>query len=207
MSPIDELICELQQQPDSPTVTNQYLDPDIANNLRLYLNYMLGIEDKRILMVGEAPGYNGCRLTGIPFTSGAVFEQFDHPLLNNLKPRLRLGKIKEPTAKIVWEYLSETKRSPVFWNAFPFHPHPKDSLNENRGALTNSEIETGKQYLHIIHSIFKPEIAAGIGKKGFESAQKVFPDLDVFYIRHPSFGGKLKFIKGMDHILQIGSEI
>jgi len=25
----------------------------------------------KILIVGEAPGYKGCRITGIPFTSGA----------------------------------------------------------------------------------------------------------------------------------------
>ena len=37
-------------------------------NLLLYLRQM-ELLNPRILLVGEAPGYQGCRLTGVPFTS------------------------------------------------------------------------------------------------------------------------------------------
>ncbi|WP_407311874.1 hypothetical protein [Desulfosporosinus sp. SB140] len=37
-------------------------------NLFIYLKYMQEIKPN-VLMVGEAPGFHGCRLTGVPFTS------------------------------------------------------------------------------------------------------------------------------------------
>ena len=40
-------------------------------NLNLYLENMKKIAPK-ILLLGEAPGYNGCGLTGIPFTSEKI---------------------------------------------------------------------------------------------------------------------------------------
>jgi len=201
MSPVDKLIYELQQQPNSPTVTNPYLSLDIANNLHVYLNCMLKIEGKRILLVGEAPGYKGCRITGIPFASSGVFEHIDHPLLKKLKSQLRLSIIEsENTATIVWEYLSRKNSTPLFWNAFPFHPYPKGNENGNRTPI-RKEIETGERYLKLVHALYDPELVGGIGNNGFKCARKAFPDIDVVSIRHPSFGGKSEFIKGMDEIL------
>ena len=38
------------------------------HNLLTYLTKMKSV-NPRILLLGEAPGHKGCRLTGIPFTS------------------------------------------------------------------------------------------------------------------------------------------
>ncbi|UCG25887.1 MAG: hypothetical protein JSW55_07845, partial [Chloroflexota bacterium] len=40
-------------------------------NLRLYLS-QIAAAGPALLLVGEAPGYRGCRLTGVPFTSEAI---------------------------------------------------------------------------------------------------------------------------------------
>lgn len=201
MNRINELIKELSRRKNSPTVTNPYLNRDNVDNLRCYLNFMCNMAGKRVLLVGEAPGYKGCNLTGIPFTSGQVFERFEHPLLDTIKNRLKLERIEsENTATIVWDYLSRKKHAPLFWNAFPFHPHPPGKINNNRKPNAR-EIHEGVQYLLTICQIFQPELLAGIGEVGVEGAKIAFPELDIAYIRHPSFGGKADFIKGMDKLL------
>ena len=200
MSLTAEFVTELTKQKNSSTVSNPYLNHHIANNLRLYLNAMLKIEGRRVLLVGEAPGYRGCKITGIPFTSGNVFERFNHPLLKGLSSQLNLATIEtESTATIIWEYLTKKKETPLFWNSFPFHPHPKGNKNKNR-APNSREIESGMQHLKRLYSLYKPEILAGVGHKGFECASKAFPKEDILLIRHPSFGGKSEFIAGMNKI-------
>jgi len=202
MYSINEFIDALNKPKNTATVFNQYRASKVRENLRLYLNAMCKIKGKRVLLVGEAPGYKGCKLTGIPFTSGAVFQRFDHPLLQQLKNKLSLSdNSSENTATIVWEYLSTSSLPvPLFWNSFPFHPHPVNNDLKNR-APTADEIETGLYFLKKLSILFKPEIIAGIGNKGAYCASQAFPDKKVRSIRHPSFGGKAEFINGMNLII------
>ena len=201
MREIDKFIEALRLHKNTEFVTNPYRDTRVANNLRLYLNHMVHMKSGHVLLVGEAPGYRGCRVTGIPFTSGRVFERINHPLLKTLETQLELSEIvAEPTATIVWEYLARKRTTPLLWNAFPFHPHTGRNANSNR-APTVGEIEIGARYLQDLAAIFKPEIIAGIGRIGQQCASRVFPDKDIIYIAHPSFGGKRAFIAGMNRVL------
>ena len=106
----------------------------------------------------------------------------------------------ENTAAIVWRYLSTRKTTPLFWNSFPFHPHPENSREKNR-APTSVEIDEGVVYLAALHRLYQPRVVAGIGKAGLKCAQRAFPDADIRYIRHPSYGGKREFSEGMDEIM------
>jgi len=201
MSDIEDFVVDLARKRNTATVHNPYLGPDAAENLRLYLLAMRKLKGKRILLVGEAPGYKGCGITGIPFSSGRVFERFDHPLLNEIGGQIRLGRIEsENTATIVWEYLSEKNSTPLFWNSFPFHPHVRGNRKSNR-APTSAEVDVGIGYLKKLAAIFRPGTVGGVGRKGVECARKAFPNRQIVAIRHPSFGGKSEFIAGMDKIL------
>jgi len=198
---ISEFIDELKKQKSTFTVSNPYLESGVSENLKAYLECMINIDGKRILLIGEAPGYKGCKITGIPFTSGKVFEKVKHPVLLEIKDKLILSKIEaESTATIVWNYLATKNSTPLFWNSFPYHPHPKGNENKNR-APTDEEIKYGVKFLRDLYAIFKPEIIAGIGKSGVDCAERAFPELTIQYIVHPSFGGKSEFIKGMDEII------
>ncbi len=202
MCTIDEFIEELKNYKNTSTVSNPYLVDGVAANLKKYFETMLTLKGKRVLLVGEAPGYKGCKITGIPFTSGKVFKNVSHPVLIELKDKLFLSKSEaESTATIVWEYLAtKPNNTPLFWNSFPFHPHKSENQNSNR-CPSRHEIEHGVRYLHALREIFKPAQIAGIGKAGVECAKQAFPSVVIKYIHHPSFGGKADFIKGMDEII------
>jgi hypothetical protein len=202
MNPIEEFIMELAKQKNTSKIANPYLNDDLADNLRVYLTHMNKTQGKRVLLVGEAPGYKGCKMTGIPFTSGRVFEKIDHPLLKQIRPKLKISQLEaENTASIVWSYLSTRKSVPLFWNSFPFHPHPKGHVNKNR-APNAEEIKLGRDYLKKLYALYQPDRVAGIGHKGVECAKKSFPDEKIVYIRHPSYGGKSDFIWGMNNIIE-----
>lgn len=143
MQSIDNILKRLAGYPHEDGVGNPYAEQYAIDNLRHYFEYMLNETGKRVLLVGEAPGYRGCRITGIPFTSGRVFQNVAHPMLQDLSTKITLPSMEsESTATIVWNYLAEKGKTPFFWNSFPFHPHRLGNAASNR-APTNTEIEFG----------------------------------------------------------------
>ncbi len=130
-----------------------------------------------------------------------MFAEPPHPFVEDLASRLtRPGEDAENTATLVWSYLAGHGEPPLFWNAYPYHPHRPDTPRSNR-APTTAEVRTGQPFLHWLDRHFAPRRIAGLGRKGTEAAQKAWPDRPIVYIRHPSYGGKHDFIRGMDALL------
>ena len=88
------------------TTFNQYRDERLAERLARYLD---GRTDASILLVGEAAGYRGARVSGIPFTS---------------ERQLTGDGPGEATATIVHRVLAELalEDDVVLWNVVPTHP-------------------------------------------------------------------------------------
>src|SRR4051794_25287473 len=78
------------------------------------------------LLVGEAPGYKGCRFSGVPFTDEAMLCAGTVPRLGRCR---RTTSREEPwaegSAAAVWRALRQAgiAEQVVLWNAFAFHPH------------------------------------------------------------------------------------
>jgi uracil-DNA glycosylase len=202
-----EFVAELSSAPRLTSVINPWRDPALQANLLEYLEAYQKVSLRArwralpVLIVGEALGYKGGRNTGIPFSSSTVFSEVEHPFLQTLQPRLQIAtNDSEATASIVWQYLAQKRGVPLFWNAFPFHPHVKHRPNSNRKP-TVKEVRRGVPYLRQLAEIFQPQQIAGLGRVGQEAAQVAFPDEKIVYIRHPSYGGKRDFIRGMDALL------
>ena len=201
MNSINDFVLRLSKKRNTSVLKNPYLNPALANNLKVYLNAVDQLGSTPVLLVGEALGFKGGGLTGVPFSSGQIFERFEHLFLEQIRPELVIETVEsENTATIVWEYLTEKQITPLCWNAFPFHPHPKGNRFKNR-APTAAEMKSGLRYLKALQALFDVETIIGVGNKGAQCAKKAFPDRRVLAVRHPSYGGKRDFVQGLDEIL------
>jgi len=174
-------------------------------NLKLYLHSSIQNKPK-LLLVGEAPGYRGCCLTGIPFTSEYIIFKENFQLFSNNKykktdeyPTCR----KEPTATIMWGAFKEFNFYQPLWNAFPFHPHKKDNLNSNRPP-TSFELEKGMSFLSELIEMFgiDKNYVIPIGKNA-DHILKKNSFVCKYKARHPANGGKSDFIRDLKLILGI----
>ena len=191
----------------TPNVYNQYSyeyqeNSTRRNNLLIYLKQMYKLKPK-IMLVGEAPGYRGCRLTGVPFTS-------EHMLMNNIEGlklfgrengyRLAIEKekiLKEATATMIWSTLIEYDIMALSWNAFPFHPHKKDNGVSNRTPL-KKELLIGQKPLLQMIEMFGIEKVIAVGNKAEENLKSL--EIDCIKVRHPAQGGKNEFVRGIKEI-------
>lgn len=120
------------------------------------------------ILIGEAPGYQGCRYSGIAFTSERLMLEGAIPRIDRLVTRLstRLKPFSEPSATIVWNTLTELGISgqTILWNALQLHPHKPGQPWSNR-TPTNAELALGEPALHLLTTAFPKAKLVAIGKK------------------------------------------
>lgn len=190
----------------SITAFNQYQDVapelDLPNGAEVRCHnlsqYLETFADARFVLVGEAAGYAGCRFSGIPFTCEAQLvgpEPLSWAL--DLGDGLARSSTRETlwverSAKIVWEALGE-RIDCVLWNAFPWHPFGEAGPLSNRAP--GRDLSDGLQVLRCLLSLFPSARPYAIGRV----AQRALESIGVQppYIRHPSHGGKRKFMEGV----------
>jgi len=146
---------------------NQYAQGQRAPLLRERLTrYLQTRAAAPVLLVGEAPGYRGARVSGIPFTS--------ERLLTGSGPA-------EATATIVHRVLGELglQRHVVLWNVVPTHPGTETT---NR-APTRTEIAEGLCFLRTLAR----------GRRVVCVGQVAHAALGGISVRHPAYGGAQEF--------------
>jgi uracil-DNA glycosylase len=204
---IKSFVEELAMTEVTPNVYNQYSYSSEENavrreNLTIYLKHMYKLKP-RIILVGEAPGYKGCRLTGVPFSS-------EYLLMNGIegldifgkKAGYKLacdkGKLpKEATATIIWETLSKYDIFALAWNAFPFHPH-KEGLGESNRTPLNKELLIGEKPLLQMLEMFNIKQVVAVGNKAEQTLKKL--NINAHKVRHPAQGGKNEFVEGIRQV-------
>jgi hypothetical protein len=150
---------------------NQYADGPRAPLLRQRLiDYLEARRDARWLLVGEAPGYRGARVSGIPFTSERQ--------LTGTGPA-------EATATIVHRVLDELglEEHVLLWNVVPTHP----------GTATSNRPPTADEVRH--GAAFVPLVAEG--RRVVAVGRVAGGALGVQTLRHPSRGGASAFRAGL----------
>jgi hypothetical protein len=156
--------------------------------------------DPAFILVGEAPGYQGCRYSGIAFTSERLLLEGAIPRIPALSQRLSTRHLpfSEPSATIVWKTLNclGIADRTILWNALQLHPHRSDNLWSNR-TPTPAELDLGAPALHALIGAFPFAQVVAVGKK----AEQLMMTMGVTasaYVRHPANGGATAFAAGME---------
>ena len=177
---------------------NPYRCPSAAANLSAFFT-IVERNPSALLLVGEAPGYRGAAITGVPFTSTAILlAPWDDPWGafgpgRGFRECPDAGFRREATATIFWQTIADLGLSiPITWNAVPFHPVADRVPNR---PVEKKDIRIGLPFLEAVLSRFsgRPVVAVG------NAAAAALEALDVPYakIRHPSRGGKSQFYAGL----------
>jgi uracil-DNA glycosylase len=192
-------LVDLFQRPHAHDSYNPYFDGEEwgrvrGRNLQRYLSFMQE-RQPTTLMLMEAPGYRGCRVTGIPVTSRNVM--LSGILGDGYEDTHEIGFEafnSEQSATIVWETLATMPTLPVIWNTFPFHPHQAGNRISNRTPRP-AEIREGVAVLENVLAMFQPSRTIAVGNV----AAKALAQLNLPYtrVRHPAQGGKHDFVAGM----------
>lgn len=196
--------------PSLPNVFNPWRDidpldvPEPADqNARVRRLFQHFNCNPKFLLVGEAPGYQGCHFSGIPFTSERL-------LLEGRIPRVtvteristRTKPWSEPSATVAWSTLHDLgiAESTVLWNAFAWHPHKPGELLSNR-TPTRDELLAGADVCRMVCNHFASANVVAIGKQ----SQHLLTWLGIKHVgavRHPSMGGAKEFREGMETLVR-----
>ena len=156
--------------------------------------------DPEFILCGEAPGYLGCRHSGIAFTSERLLLRGEIPRISTLSHRLtsRPRPYSEPSATIVWRALYELgiDDRTILWNALQMHPHRPGEEQSNR-TPTSAEIEIGKPALQMLVAAFPSAKVVAVGKK----AKGLLDSMGIVSaatVRHPANGGAPAFAQGLE---------
>jgi Uracil DNA glycosylase superfamily len=147
---------------------NQYAGSELrCERLRAYLESRAGAE---VVVVGEAAGYRGARVSGLPFTS---------------ERQLTGSGPAEATATIVHRVLAElgVETAVLLWNVVPTHP---GTATSNRRP-TRAEVEAARPFLD--------ELVRG--RRAVPVGSVAAAVLGCPGVRHPSHGGARLFAEGL----------
>jgi uracil-DNA glycosylase len=133
--------------------------------------YLESRASAHIILVGEAAGYRGARISGIPFTSERQ--------LTGVGPA-------EATATVVHRVLAKlgVEEEVLLWNVVPTHPGSETS---NRRP-TQGEVRAAAPFLRDLTG----------GRTAIAVGRLAAAALDAPYVRHPSHGGAAEFEAGLE---------
>ena len=168
-------VAELARTPIGATFNQYESSPQRRARLRAYLDAR---SSARWLLVGEAAGYRGARVSGVPFTS---------------ERQLTGGGPGEATATIVHRVIGElgADSQVLLWNLVPTHPHLPGDPGSNRRP-TRSEIEAAHPFLERLAR----------GRRLVPIGRLAHTELGGAYIRHPSHGGARDFRAALIQLLR-----
>ncbi|MGX1159565.1 uracil DNA glycosylase superfamily protein [Arthrobacter sp. SLBN-100] len=197
---------------ETGTDCNNFFDPAVPENalrrwnLELYLEEMLDRSPK-VLLLGEAPGFRGMRITGVPFTNRTMFQGPANsfglfgPGKGYSLPPEAAEVAAEPTATVMWEVLAELQFLPLLWSACPWHTHLPGKPQSSR-TPTVADARLGISFWQSLAELFSIKTVVAVGNVAHRSL--LSSGMEVPKVRHPSHGGRTGFKQGLEELLSTG---
>ncbi len=158
--------------------------------------------DAKLILVGEAPGYQGCRYSGVAFTSERLLLEGKIPRMPELQGRLtdRGNPFSEPSATIVWGKLTELgiAGDVILWNSVQLHPHHPGQPHTNR-TPSDEEVLLGLPALNLLRLHYPTATFVAVGNKADDILRAA--GISATKVRHPANGGANKFRDGLEAII------
>jgi uracil-DNA glycosylase len=169
------LVAELARTRIGATFNQYEASSELRSRLRSYLDARASAP---ILLVGEAAGYRGARVSGLPFTS---------------ERQITGAGPAEATATIVQRVLDElgAELDVLLWNLVPTHPHAPGNPRSNRRP-TGVEVEAARPFLHRLAR----------GRRVVPIGRLAQVEVGGPYVRHPSHGGAGGFRAALIQLLR-----
>lgn len=153
---------------------------------------------------GRDLGYRGGRRTGLPLTDERHLTTFGLQFGGIEVTKATVGpSVSERTAGLVWNVIVRMETPPFLWNVFPFHPHePGDPMsNRTHRAAESRECD---HFIVKILDWLQPSTVVAIGQDAFRVLSRL--GYEASYIRHPSYGGHVDFVRGVEQLYGLDDE-
>ena len=178
-------LCSDHDRPDAPDIRRRNLELTLRRAAQ-------GVDE---IWFALEPGHRGARRTGLAMTDDRRLAQHaKYWGIEAVRTATKSGPETEGTAGIVWGALEGRRGSTFLWNAFPLHSHKPGKSLSNRGHTSSERHACGDITLAVMN-LLRPQRVFAIGRNAEIAAKEL--GIAAQYVRHPSFGGKSEFLRGI----------
>jgi hypothetical protein len=182
------LLREVPVPPDAEALYGG--DPDgrrRERNLRRYL----AMPHAPVLLLGEAPGWRGMTVTGVPFTSVREVRAAVTPELAGLELPAEPQAPWEASSRDVWAaFRAWDGPLPLTWPVYPHHPFVAGDRRTNRTPRP-AEVRAGSPVALELVRVLGIETVVAVGRKA--QGALALAGIEAPAIRHPAQGGARLF--------------
>jgi hypothetical protein len=182
-----------------------------AEQLKTYLDRRASCA--KLILIAEAPGYQGARFSGIAMTSERALlgrkksvtpedilgtqsegQRTSSPSAARNRTERQRG-FNEPTATVVWKELLTHRlaKETILWNVFPFHPHEDGNFLSNR-TPSDDEVTGLLDVAETLIRLFPERRIIAVGKTAANHLSRI--KTGITQLRHPANGGTPEFRAG-----------
>lgn len=178
----------LRAVPVPPDAEQLYGDDEDGCRRERNLRRYFGMPHAPILLLGEAPGWRGMTVTGVPFVSAREVEA---GVVEGLELPGNPQAPWEASSRVVWATLRDWRGPlPLSWPVYPLHPFSAGDPKTNRTPRP-AEVRAGAPVALELIRALDIETVVAVGRKAQGAIAAA--GLEAPAIRHPAQGGASLF--------------